>query len=171
RSLLWRAPAAARDPAPHRGPLVGGVHPRRDPRAAADRGGREGRRPLVHAGGTRGSAVAVKSKRPLAQAALAGWLTTAALVLLGWSEPASAQDQPEGEPPIIERVEIQGNQFLQKETLLFYIGSRPGDRYDERRLREDFRRLWDTGFLGDMLIDVRDGPKGKIVTFQITERR
>jgi len=113
----------------------------------------------------------VKSKRPLAQAALAGWLTTAALVLLGWSEPASAQDQPEGEPPIIERIEIQGNQFLQKETLLFYIGSRPGDRYDERRLREDFRRLWDTGFLGDMLIDVRDGPKGKIVTFQITERR
>jgi outer membrane protein insertion porin family len=113
----------------------------------------------------------VKTKRSLAQAALTGWLTAAALVLLGWSGPASAQDQPADEPAVIERIEIQGNQFLQRETLLYYIGSKPGERYDERRLREDFRRLWDTGFLSDMLIDVRDGQKGKIVIFQITERR
>ena len=58
------------------------------------------------------------------------------------------------------------NQFLQKETLLFYISTKPGDRYDEQRLKDDFRRLWDTGFLDDLLLDVRDGPKGKIVTFR-----
>lgn len=109
-------------------------------------------------------------KRSLARAALAGWLAAAALVPLGWAEPARAQE-PEGEAPVIERIEIQGNQFLQRETLLFYVASKPGDRYDERRLKEDFRRLWDTGFLSDMLIDVRDGQKGKIVVFQITERK
>ena len=73
--------------------------------------------------------------------------------------------------PTIERVEIQGNQFLQRETLLFYIQARPGDLYDERRLREDFRRLWDTGFLDDLQIDATDGPKGKIVTFRVSERK
>jgi outer membrane protein insertion porin family len=114
----------------------------------------------------------MRTKRSLAQAALAGWLTAAALSLLVWCEPAQAQDRvADPEPPVIERLDIQGNQFLQRETLLYYIGSRPGERYDERRLREDFRRLWDTGFLSDMLIDVRDGQKGKIVLFQITERK
>jgi outer membrane protein insertion porin family len=73
--------------------------------------------------------------------------------------------------PTIERVEIQGNQFLQRETLFFYIQARPGDLYDERRLREDFRRLWDTGFLDDLQIDATDGPKGKIVTFRVSERK
>jgi len=95
----------------------------------------------------------------------------AALALLGvLAAPARAQ-QPEGEAPVIERIDVQGNQFLQKETLLFYISSKAGDRYDERRLREDFRRLWDTGFLSDMLVDVRDGQRGKLVVFQVFERR
>ena len=37
-----------------------------------------------------------------------------------------------------------------KETFLFYVSTKPGDRYDERRLKDDFRRLWDTGFLEDL---------------------
>ena len=36
---------------------------------------------------------------------------------------------------------------------------------------EDFRRLWDTGFLDDLLLDVRDGAKGKIVSFVVSERK
>ena len=36
---------------------------------------------------------------------------------------------------------------------------------------DDFRRLWDTGFLDDLLLDVRDGPRGKTVTFVVRERK
>ena len=63
------------------------------------------------------------------------------------------------------------NQYLQKETLLFYVSTKPGERYDERKLREDFRRLWDTGFLDDLQIEVVDGPQGKVVRFKVTERK
>jgi outer membrane protein insertion porin family len=73
--------------------------------------------------------------------------------------------------PLVERVEILRNQYLQTETLAYYISTKPGERFDEMRLREDFRRLWDTGFLDDLLLDVRDGPKGKIVTFVVRERK
>ena len=73
--------------------------------------------------------------------------------------------------PVIERIEIAGNQLLRRETVLFYVSSKAGDPYDERRLREDFRRLWDTGLLEDLRIDQADGPQGKIVTFVVRERR
>jgi outer membrane protein insertion porin family len=76
-----------------------------------------------------------------------------------------------GEAPLVERVEIQQNQFLRAETLLFYVSTKAGDRYDERRLKDDFRRLWDTGFLDDLRLDVRDGERGKVATFLVQERK
>ena len=85
---------------------------------------------------------------------------------------AQAADEPATDAPVVEQVEIARNQFLQKDTLLFYISTKPGDRYDELRLKEDFRRLWDTGFVDDLTVDVRDTPTGgKIVTFVVSERK
>ena len=74
---------------------------------------------------------------------------------------ARAGQDPEDEAPapVVERVEISRNQFLSAETLLFYISTKAGERYDQLRLREDFRRLWDTGFVDDLSIDVRDAPR------------
>jgi len=78
----------------------------------------------------------------------------------------------ESETPLVEAVEIVSAQFLQKETLLFYVSTKAGDRYDERRLRDDFRRLWETGFLDDLILEARDGPAGgKIVSFKVSERK
>ena len=87
---------------------------------------------------------------------------------------AVAQLPPEesGDAPLVERVEIVRNQYLSAETFLFYISTRVGDRYDVPRLREDFRRLWATGFLQDLVIDARDTPTGgKVVTFVVSERK
>jgi outer membrane protein insertion porin family len=75
------------------------------------------------------------------------------------------------EPPIVERVEVQGNKVIQTETLLFYISTKAGDRYDELRLKDDFRRLWATGFLDNLVLQAVDGPKGKIVLFGVQERK
>ncbi|HEY8232404.1 MAG TPA: POTRA domain-containing protein, partial [Vicinamibacteria bacterium] len=92
-------------------------------------------------------------------------------VALAAAAPRPALAQAAGAPPVIERIEIANNQFLQRETLFFYISSKPGDPYDERKLRDDFKRLWDTGFLDDMRIEAVDGPRGKVVTFFVTERK
>ena len=82
----------------------------------------------------------------------------------------SAQEEADPNAPTVEAVDIVRNQFLDKETFLFYISTKPGDRYDEKRLKDDFRRVWDTGFVKDLLLDVRDGAKGKIITFVVDER-
>src|SRR6185295_20188302 len=73
--------------------------------------------------------------------------------------------------PVVDSVNVQGNQFLDSGTLLFYVSTKPGERYDERRLKDDYRRLWDTGFLDDLILDVRDSPQGKIVVFKVVERK
>jgi outer membrane protein insertion porin family len=92
-------------------------------------------------------------------------------VALGAAAPPLALAQGAGAPPVIERIEIANNQFLQRETLFFYISTKPGDPFDERKLRDDFKRLWDTGFLDDLRIEAVDGPRGKVVTFFVTERK
>jgi outer membrane protein insertion porin family len=100
---------------------------------------------------------------------------TRAVLLGAWlmlALPAvEARGQSQTPPPVIERVEVVNNQFLQKETLLFYIHSKAGEPYDEAKLRQDFKRLWDTGFLDDLRIEATDGPHGKIVRFVVTERK
>jgi outer membrane protein assembly factor BamA len=70
-----------------------------------------------------------------------------ASLILATALGASAQEPAPETLPVVESVNIQGNQFLDAATLLFYVSTKPGERYDERRLKDDFRRLWDTGFL------------------------
>ena len=55
-------------------------------------------------------------------------------------------------------------------SYLFYVSTKPGDAYDDLRLRGDFRRLWETGFLDDLRLEVADAPEGKVVTFRVAER-
>src|SRR4030095_12031524 len=103
----------------------------------------------------------IKSKRILTWAMLA-----AAWIALPVAAPA--QEEADPNTPIVERIDISNNQFLQKETFLFYSATEPGARCDAAPLKEDFRRLWDTGFVDDLFIDVRDSPTGgKIVTFRV----
>ena len=95
----------------------------------------------------------------------------AVLVGLGQGAARAQEPEPSEAAPLVERVEVAQNQYLQYDTLLYYVTTKAGDRYDEQRLKEDFRRLWDTGFLSDLLLDVRDGKTGKIVTFVVQERK
>ncbi len=105
-----------------------------------------------------------------------GRLLLTSLFFLSAATPALAQEAPQevapDVAPLVDRVVVQGNQFLQPETLLYYVSTKPGDRLDEKRLKDDFRRLWGTGFLDDMRLDVVDGPNGKkVAVFQVKERK
>src|SRR5688572_31058253 len=94
-----------------------------------------------------------------------------AFALSVWLLAGAAQAQEQGEAATVERVEVLRNQFLQADTLLFYVSTKAGERYDPVRVKDDFRRLWDTGFLDDLRVDVADGPSGQLVTFTVQERR
>ena len=70
----------------------------------------------------------------------------------------------------IERIEIQGNAIVDSETYLFHLTQKIGDPYDRGHALYDFRRLWGTGFLDDLTLEVTDGERGKVVTYVVAER-
>ena len=95
---------------------------------------------------------------------------------------------PADSPPLVRVIEIafpsQGNASLvDAQTYLFYIHtrpSRPSERawvpYDPAVALEDFQRLWATGFLDNLWIDVKDVPfdngvVGKHIVFNLEERQ
>jgi outer membrane protein insertion porin family len=69
----------------------------------------------------------------------------------------------------IGEIQIEGNKKVSRETVQFYIKSRPGGIYDEEKLKEDFNTLWETGFFADIRIETDNGGAGKIVRFVLSE--
>ena len=114
--------------------------------------------------------------------------TVLALSLLA-QEPVVARALPPLESPeVVRTVEVafptQGNvSLIEPATYLYYIHTRPSRPsqnewvlYDERLPLADFRRLWATGFLDNLSIEVRDEPyengvMGKRIVFNLEERQ
>lgn len=110
--------------------------------------------------------------------------------LCGQPVPAPAALPPPGSGPLVYVLGLcfasQGNvSAVEPETYLHYLRlrpSRPSQRewvpYDETArdtIKEDFRRLWATGFLDDLKVEATDytfanGVAGKIVTYHLEER-
>ena len=111
-------------------------------------------------------------------------------VLCGQPVPPPAIQPPEGSGPLVYVMGLcfsaQGStSAVEPETYLYYLRtrpSRPSQRewvpYDDAAratIKEDFRRLWATGFLDDLRVEATDyrfdnGVVGKIVTWHIEER-
>lgn len=70
---------------------------------------------------------------------------------------------------IVEKIEIEGNDRVTDETILYYLSSREGDYFNEELLRRDFRVLWSTGFFSNIVIKEDNGTKGKIIKITIKE--
>jgi outer membrane protein insertion porin family len=88
------------------------------------------------------------------------------------AEPAVQSQVSEPRPVLVERVDVRGNQYLPKDTILYYVSTKAGSVYDEEVIKADFRRLWDAGFLDNMSVDEADTPSGnKILIFTVSERK
>ena len=113
-----------------------------------------------------------------------------AATLCGQPVPAPAQLPPADSGPLLYVLGLcfstQDNRSaVEPETYLYYLRlrpSRPSQRewipFDDaarETIRDDFRRLWATGFLDDLKIEATDytfanGVVGKVVTYHIEER-
>ncbi len=71
---------------------------------------------------------------------------------------------------VIEKIELTGNTFFTKDAFFHLLGIKEGDLYDEAKIREEFKKLWDSGYFSDLYVESEDGEKGKVVTFRIKER-
>lgn len=111
-------------------------------------------------------------------------LPLAALILLAmpWAAsaqaqvpPAAAQAEPAPAPPAtgpvkIEKIVLEGNDRLTQDAFLALTSLRPGEIFNEDRLRQEYNKIWASGLLEDLTTDVSDGASGKVVTFRIKER-
>jgi outer membrane protein insertion porin family len=69
----------------------------------------------------------------------------------------------------IEKIIIEGNKKVSRDTMLFYMKSRDKGPFSKKMLRDDFKTLWDTGFFENIAIEAQDGVSGKIVRLNVAE--
>jgi outer membrane protein insertion porin family len=70
----------------------------------------------------------------------------------------------------IEKINIIGNKRISDEAVFYRIKSEEGKPLSADTISEDIKRLWDLQVFADIVVDVKDGENGKIVTFLFKER-
>ncbi len=85
-------------------------------------------------------------------------LTAFLALLILLAAPASAAE------PIVSAIEIHGNHFVERETVLAYIETRPGQTLDRRKIAGDVKRLFRSGFFSDVRVEgVRSGERIRLI--------
>lgn len=93
-------------------------------------------------------------------------------LLISINPPAKAQETATQQDAVLEDVEIRGNRRIPKESILYYVQSKPGDRYNPDLARRDLEQILAQGWFDPLqtrlLLD--DGQRGgKVLIFQVRE--
>ena len=72
--------------------------------------------------------------------------------------------------PQVESVRVDGNRRIEDAAILRVVGTKKGDLADPSRLDKDLRAIYEMGFFDDVRTRVEDGPRGKVVIFEVTEK-
>src|SRR5262245_28473212 len=97
------------------------------------------------------------------------FLATVSLVSVG---PALAQNPQVGAEAVVDDVEIRGNRRIPKESILYYVQSKPLDRFDLALAQRDLQAILQMGLFDPLAtkLFLEDGPRGgKIIIFQVKE--
>ncbi len=70
----------------------------------------------------------------------------------------------------VAKVEVIGNERIDRGVVYNAAKTKEGDRYDPAKVGDDLKNIYKTGFFSDVMIDVKDTDKGKVVTFIVVER-
>jgi outer membrane protein insertion porin family len=70
----------------------------------------------------------------------------------------------------VVRVEIIGNEKIDRGVVSNAVKTKEGDLYDPTRIADDLKNIYKTGFFSDVMVDTKDTEKGKIITFVVVER-
>jgi outer membrane protein insertion porin family len=85
--------------------------------------------------------------------------------------PALAQS-PQASEAFVEEIEIRGNRRIPRESVLYYVQSKPQDRFDLGLAQRDLQSIIQMGLFDPLAtkLFVEDGPRGgKIIIFQVKE--
>jgi outer membrane protein insertion porin family len=70
----------------------------------------------------------------------------------------------------VDSVDVQGNLRVEKAAILAVIDTAKGDMLDHERLDQDLRNIYKMGFFTDVKIETKEGPRGRVVVFHVTEK-
>ncbi len=82
------------------------------------------------------------------------------------------QPQTSEQDVLIEDVEIRGNRRIPRESVLYYLQSKPGDRFSREQARRDLEAVISTGWFDPLQTRLLEdiGPRGgKIIILQVRE--
>src|SRR5215470_5490166 len=85
--------------------------------------------------------------------------------------PAMAQS-PQASESFVEEVEIRGNRRIPRESVLYYVQSKPQDKLDLSLAQRDLQSVIQMGLFDPLStkLFVEDGPRGgKVIIFQVKE--
>jgi outer membrane protein insertion porin family len=85
--------------------------------------------------------------------------------------PALAQS-PQASDAFVEEIEIRGNRRIPRESVLYYVQSKPQDKFDLSLAQRDLQSIIQMGLFDPLAtkLFVEDGPRGgKIIIFQVKE--
>ena len=71
---------------------------------------------------------------------------------------------------LIQSINIVGNTRTDSGAILRQVRSQQGDRFSPDQLKGDLKNIFQMGYFDDVQIKVIDTPKGKDVTFAVTEK-
>jgi outer membrane protein insertion porin family len=70
----------------------------------------------------------------------------------------------------VAKVDVIGNERIDRGVVFNAVKTREGEVYDAAKVGEDLKNIYKTGFFSDVMVDVKDTEKGKVVTFVVIER-
>lgn len=89
----------------------------------------------------------------------------AGLLLAASARPCHAQ------AGTIERIEVEGNEFISDEAFVALTDLEPGDAFDPKVLQAEFWKVWNSGLFEDIRIEQAEGARGgHVVIFVVREK-
>ncbi|HMC82634.1 MAG TPA: outer membrane protein assembly factor BamA [Candidatus Polarisedimenticolia bacterium] len=74
------------------------------------------------------------------------------------------------EGDMIEKIVVDGNVRISAAAVMTQLSIKEGDPYDEDALRREFGRLWELNLFDNITLEVRQGEKGKIVLWHVSDK-
>ncbi len=68
-----------------------------------------------------------------------------------------------------EKIEIVGNDRVDRETINYYLTIREGSVFSDDQIQRDFRTLWTTGFFANIKIEDLAGSRGRVIRITVEE--
>src|SRR5262245_42271480 len=95
-------------------------------------------------------------------------VTVLLALLFGGLEPQTLQTF---DPNRVEDVRVTNNRRIPRDTILYQLQTKAGDRLNMDVIRADVKRLYAQGHYDDIRVDEEDGKIGKIIIFWVKEKK